>query len=95
MFLLDGGTRQAAHGQNARVGQCQGSVPSHFPPFSYLCLQGHEALRWGCYFVVSRTRGTCQKGVATSFAGSYNFPRNSKTSLGDLHRFRIALSPLL
>ena len=24
--------------------------------------------------------------VATSFSGSYNFRRNSKTSLGDLHR---------
>ena len=30
--------------------------------------------------------------VATSFSGSYHFPRNSKTSLGDQHRFRIALS---
>ena len=63
MFLLHGRTRQAAHGQNARVGQCQGSVPFPFPPFGYLRVQRHGALRWGCYFVVSRTRGTCQKGV--------------------------------
>ena len=33
--------------------------------------------------------------VATSFSGSYNFSRNTITSLGDLHRFRIALSSSL
>ena len=30
--------------------------------------------------------------VATSFSGLYHFPRNSKISHGDLHRFSIALS---
>ena len=30
--------------------------------------------------------------VATSFSGSYHFTTNSKTSLGDVHRFGITLS---
>ena len=30
--------------------------------------------------------------VATSFSRPYHFPINSKNSLGDLHRFSIALS---
>ena len=32
---------------------------------------------------------------ATSVSGSYQFPRNLKTSLGDLQRIRIALSSSL